>query len=540
MCGKTIFRLLPVYVLFLLIFSDGVRAEDWLYTMRSGDNLWNVAERHLVNVKYVSRLQQLNHIHDPYHIPPGKIIRIPIEWATRRPGDAEIVDCYGTATLRRAASTENLPITEKLRVAIGDEISTGPDSQVTLEFRDQSRLRVESESKIRLKQAEILGQDAVVVTEVELESGRTVNIAPRESRPATRFRIRTPAAVSSVRGTRFRVGADRQDGTTRSEVLEGVLEVSGQGRNVQVREGYGTIARPNQSPVSPVELLSEPDFSETPDLYDRVPLVIPLKPLGGARSYRVQIASDPEFRQIMTDLIAINLPLRDRELADGDYWVRVRGRDVSDIEGKDSVKKIRIHARPEPPFIMSPQSGERVSGNQLVFEWATRPDIKRYLIEIGRTVDFRESKKYESNSSEGRFWLPELLTPGEYWWRIAAESQVIGMGPYGDPISFRVPAPGPELNSVEIESENIRFAWSAGETGTRFQFQMARDSEFNKIISDMLVSESSAVVPNPGSGRYYLHIKPIMADGEEGIFGPVQSFDIPYRFPFFLPFLGFM
>lgn len=50
-------------------------------------------------------------------------------------GDAEIVDCYGTATLRRAASAEILPVTEKLRVAIGDEISTGPDSQVTLEFR---------------------------------------------------------------------------------------------------------------------------------------------------------------------------------------------------------------------------------------------------------------------------------------------------------------------------------------------------------------------------------------------------------------------
>lgn len=100
---------------------------------------------------------------------------------------------------------------------------------------------MESESKIRLKQAEVLGQDGVVMTEVELESGRTVNIAPHGSEPATRFRIRTPAAVSSVRGTRFRVGADKQDGTTRSEVLEGLLEVSAQGRNVQVREGMARL-----------------------------------------------------------------------------------------------------------------------------------------------------------------------------------------------------------------------------------------------------------------------------------------------------------
>lgn len=540
MCDKTICRLLPVYALFLLICSDGVRAEDWLYTIRSGDNLWNVAERHLVSMKYVPRLQQLNRIQDPHHIPPGKVIRIPIEWATSRPGDAEIVECYGTATLRRAASTENLPVTEKLRVAIGDKISTGPDSQVTLEFRDRSRLRIESESKIRLKQAEVLGQDAVVVTEIELESGRTINIVPHESEPATRFRIRTPAAVSSVRGTRFRVGADKQDGTTRSEVLEGLLDVSAQERNVQVREGYGTVTRPDQSPVSPVELLPEPDFSGTPDVYERVPLVIPLKPMAGARSYRVQVAQDPEFRQILTDLVAINLPLRGRELADGDYWLRVRGQDGSGLEGKDGIKKIRIHARPEPPFIMAPQAGARVGGNRLVFEWATRPDIKRYLIEVDRTADFRESRKYESNSPEGYFMLPEPLTPGEYWWRIAAESGAIGVGPYGDPVSFRVSVPGPELDSIEIESEEIRFAWPAGETGEQFQFQMARDSGFNKVIGDVLVSESRVVIPNPGSGRYYLHIKPIMADGEEGVFGPVQSFEIPYRFPFFLPFLGFM
>lgn len=78
-CDKTIYWLLPVYALFLLIGSDGVRAEDWLYTIRSGDNLWNVAERHLVSMKYVPRLQQLNRIHDPHHIPPGKVIRIPVD-----------------------------------------------------------------------------------------------------------------------------------------------------------------------------------------------------------------------------------------------------------------------------------------------------------------------------------------------------------------------------------------------------------------------------------------------------------------------------
>lgn len=268
---------LLVCTVFFMLCTGSARAEDWLYVIRTGDNLWNVAGRHLVSVGYVPRLQQLNRIRDPYHLPPGKVIRIPVEWATHRSGDVEIADFYGVATLKRAGSTESFSIAEKLRVTIGDEISTGPDSQVILEFEDHSRLRVESESRVRLKQVEVLGQDALVVTEVELEAGRTENIVPHDSEPASRFRIRTPSAVSSVRGTYFRVGTDKKGGTTYSEVLEGRVEIGAQQRNVQVQGGYGVVTQPDQPPGSPVELLPEPDFSETPDVLERVPLIIPLK-----------------------------------------------------------------------------------------------------------------------------------------------------------------------------------------------------------------------------------------------------------------------
>ncbi len=541
MCmNKVAFRPLLVCAFLLLVCSGSARAEDWLYTIRSGDNLWNIAERHLVSVKYVPQLQRLNHVHDPYHIPPGKVIRIPFEWSVRRPGEVEIIDFYGTVTLKRANSSGHFPIEEKLCVAIGDEISTGPDSQVTLEFSDHSRLQMESESDIRLEQTEILGRDAVVVTEIEQKSGRTVNTVPHQSGPASRFRIKTPSAVSSVRGTRFRIGADKQSGTTYSEVLEGVVDVSTPQRIMSVTGGYGTVTRIGQISDHPVELLPEPDFSGTPDLYERVPLVIPLKSLAGAGSYRVQVALDPEFRKVVTDLVAANPPLRARELADGDYWLRVRGKRGSGLEGRDGIKQIKVHAHPEPPFIMAPQPGAKIGGSQPVFEWTTRPDIRRYLIEVDRTADFQKPGKYAIESADGNFTLPEQLVPGEYWWRIAAESGTIGTGPYSDPISFRVPVPGPKLGSAEVGSEEIRFSWSAGEAGEKYQFQMARDSGFNKIISDVLISEPGVVIPNPGGGSYYLRIKLIEADGEEGVFGPVQSFRVPYRYPFFLPFLGWM
>lgn len=512
--------------------------------MRPGDNLWNLTERHLTSLKYVTRLQQLNHIQDPYRIPPGTIIRIPLEWTLRQQGEGQIIGFQGTATLRRPGSPEAFPVTGKISVAAGDEITTEQDARVTIEFKDHSRLRVESESKVRLKRSEILGQEAAVVTEVELESGRTESIVPPHSEPASRFRILTPSAVSAVRGTVFRVGAEKKDGTTYNEVLTGVLDVSAKRQHVRLRSGYGTVIRPARPPARPVQLLPAPDLSETPDLFERMPLVMSLKPLTGAHSYRVQIALDQAFSDILTDFVTADPPLRSRLLADGNYWLRVRGRDASGLEGREAVMPVRIHARPEPPFIVTPQAGARVESDYPAFQWTTRPDITHYLIDISRTAGFEEFASYESASREGHFILPEPLAPGIYWWRIAAVSESVGAGPYSDPVSFRVPVPGPALESAQIEDDEIKFAWPAGEAGRSFQFQMARDREFREIISDTVVDEPGISLPHPGGGAYYLRIRSIGYDGEEGGFGPVQIFEVPRRFPYwlmiFLPLLGLL
>src|SRR5690606_29322242 len=56
----------------LLLQGSCLLADDWVYTVRPGDNLWNLAERHLKSFKYIRQLQLLNGVQDPYHIPPGK------------------------------------------------------------------------------------------------------------------------------------------------------------------------------------------------------------------------------------------------------------------------------------------------------------------------------------------------------------------------------------------------------------------------------------------------------------------------------------
>ena len=46
----------------LIILPVYAAEEEWIYTVRPGDNLWNLSERHLNGTQYVRRLQQLNRL----------------------------------------------------------------------------------------------------------------------------------------------------------------------------------------------------------------------------------------------------------------------------------------------------------------------------------------------------------------------------------------------------------------------------------------------------------------------------------------------
>lgn len=82
------------------------------------------------------------------------------------------------------------------------------------------------------------------------------------------FRMGTPSAVITVRGTRFSVRVDKK-GRTTVEVLEGIVEVEGLGekpRALLVRPGYRTQVDPGGQPQTPELInqlgLTEPGFGQ--------------------------------------------------------------------------------------------------------------------------------------------------------------------------------------------------------------------------------------------------------------------------------------
>ncbi|MCB1936681.1 MAG: FecR domain-containing protein [Nitrosomonas sp.] len=530
------YTFLFLVILFLNI-SAVQAAEEWSYTVKPGDNLWNLTERHLTSMKYVPRLQQLNNVQNPYVIPPGTRLRIPVAWTKiTQDAYAHIVNVYGNATVIRPKDGV-IPATLGMQLVTGDKIQSENDSFVTVEFADQSRMRVQDNSTVRFDDMKIFGDYGLVDTLLHLEEGRTESSVPKDSAIGTRFRIQTPSAISSVRGTDFRVGTlDKQSATT-SEVLDGLVEVSGDKKGVKVSGGFGTVTALGTPPSRPIKLLPSPDLSETAHYYDSLPLVIRLNPLEGAQAYRAQIAIDPEFNTLWSEFTTETLPFRDGDIPDGNYWLRIRGIDASGIEGHDAVILFGLNANPEPPFVTAPLPGDMTATENQEFTWAIQSEASHYTVMISKDEHFTDLVYFNPEVKTNNLTLSESLTPGHYFWQIFSVSATEGAGPFSDAMPFRVPYPGPSIEETEIDKDDLTFAWRAAAEGQRFHFQFARDEAFTDIIHDEITTASRMTIDNPGGGTFYLRTKTIESDGFQGPWGPAQIIEIPHDMPYWLLFL---
>jgi hypothetical protein len=81
-------------------------------------------------------------------------------------------------------------------------------------------------------------------------------------KPEYRYEIHTPAVVTVVRGTDFRIFSDTADELTRSEVTEGGVNISAAGETISVEQGEGTLIEKGKPPAAPRKLLPEPDLTD--------------------------------------------------------------------------------------------------------------------------------------------------------------------------------------------------------------------------------------------------------------------------------------
>lgn len=495
-----------VFGLLLITGHTVAYAQEWQYEVKPGDSLWSIAEEYMIAEEFYLDLQAFNNVEYPRRMQPGRIIRAPVEWLGNFPGTASVVNVAGTVELARDNARNKLEVGEQL--GNGDELFTGENGMVMVKFSDGSIMRVFADTRLKFNSLKQSYDGSVIKARMVIESGRAEVESNPEKRRGHRMEIETPAAVTAVRGTEFRVGVEQGTGDTSSEVIYGKVGVSGSGQTVIVNRNQGTATQVNMPPIKPVELLPPPKIIY-PGVIEKSRGGLQWQRMTNADAYRVRESDDKEFDDVIYDHLVAGVSVDDIVFPeDGDFYLSVRAIDEHDIEGLDSIVKVIVNARPEPPLIILPGEDAIIFDMRPKFSW-TLPvsDASKMHFQLSGDKEFKTVLVDLTLDITDHLVLDRDLEPGEYYWRVAnIDSE--GPGPVSAPMRFTIKAQ-PEIVPEYLDSDSgravkIRLVRDPGIT--RYHVQVARDKAFNKLVFDQWVDEEFFSFRTKTAGAYFIRL----------------------------------
>ena len=314
--------------------------EYWEYTFRPGDSIWKIAKKYTTSVNNWDEIQKINKIRQgpDRKIRPGTRIVIPVSMLKLQPTPALVIALSGDVSLVRAnGDRAKLSVGEKLYS--GDRIITVEKQSLRMQFADKSELQVLPNSEVVLDKLSHHKQTGMVDTRIRLNTGR-VNTWVEKQQPDSHYEISTPASITAVRGTAFRLSSDDEQ-ISRTEVTEGFVTVAAGSSEKNIQDGYGIVAEKDKPLPEPVKLLSSPEVSVEPS-EEQTAVQLSWITLDGAKFYHYQLATDEKFNQLTADTTTVDNTINLDQLQPGQYYLSVRGVDQFKLEGLDSVINFEI------------------------------------------------------------------------------------------------------------------------------------------------------------------------------------------------------
>jgi hypothetical protein len=420
----TVSRDTTLLLLLLSILSFQVWPEDWIYRLHEGENLTLVKEQFLKAEFTPWQLQVYNGIEKDREIPVGTEIRVPIDWMKDRLAGVEIIYLYGEVVIIRRSEDVEIEAEKGDILKAGDRLNTAERSAASLRFADHSTLLVSESSEVVFDALSSYQGIGMLDTRIRLQRGRVENRITPFSRPESRYEIHTPAAVTVVRGTDFRVSSDGQSGLMRSEVTDGEVEVTAQGVSVSVMQGEGTRVVSGEAPAEPRRLLPAPDMAQIELSKDDESLLLEWPGLPEAVSYRYQLKDRDQLlvETGITQSPRVEIPLPPA----GEYYLLVRGIDELGLEGMEGEKIFQLHLQqpvevepsPPPTVVSSQLEPPQFFSHGISFRWSAVSDAWGYRFIIAQDLALSDIL-FERLSFDNRFDMGYPL-PGRYF--IAVEA----------------------------------------------------------------------------------------------------------------------
>jgi hypothetical protein len=411
-----------LFLLLLSMFSCLVWSEDWIYRLHEGENLTLVQERFLKAEITPRQLQAYNDIEKDREIPVGTEIRVPIDWLKDQIAGVEISYLYGNVVITRRGDETGIEAAKGDILKAGDRINTAEKSAASLRFADQSTLLVGESSEVVFDVLSSFQGVGMLDTRIRLQRGRVENRITPFSRPESRYEIHTPAAVTVVRGTDFRVSSDLANDMTHSEVTEGQVQVTAQGATVSVVQGEGTRVISGEAPEPPRRLLPAPDMTQIELTRRDHSLLLEWPELPKAVNYRYQL-KDGDRLIVAIGVVQsphVEVPLQSA----GEYHLLLRAIDELGLEGMEGEKVFQLHlAAEKTPAPVSPAAASQLQAPQflpygMVFRWSDVADAWGYRFILARDPALKDVL-FERLAFDHQFTLGYPM-PGRYYVAVEA------------------------------------------------------------------------------------------------------------------------
>ncbi len=422
---------------------------DWLYRVVGGDTLTAIARNFLQPEHGWQALQKHNRLRNANLVRPGAAVWIPVAWLRRELSLAEVIYVRGDASVQAGQAAPRNPANVGDRLSPGALLATGVQSALALRLIDGTRLLLNPQTRVLLDQLLTFGRSGLTQANITLFDGAVdADVPPRAAPAVLPLEIKTPTASLGVRGTSLRAGADAASRGSRVEVLSGVVgaaavAAAGAPADITVNAGFGTTAAADGRIATPRALLAAPMLAAASGRYSSWPVQAQWLALNGAAAYRAQLFADAQTSQMLQDQRVTEAQAQYATLADGRYWLRVRGIAADGLEGFDAVVPLEMQRVAEPPPpppapslppplpAGSPAEDDTVSGDAVVFAWTAVDSTRSYRLQVAATADFVQPVVDLAVDNSAGFNLVQArveLPPGAWYWRVAgvAENGSVG------------------------------------------------------------------------------------------------------------------
>jgi hypothetical protein len=527
---KHFLGILPWIVLLILTTYSNIHASEdptFELTVTEGDFLVNICKKYLENSRAWPEIATLNFLKNPDLIYPGQKLLIPVRLLRGIPLTCEVTFLKGDVRARKEPMDHWVPIHLGDRMTQGTSIQTGHESATELTFEDGATFFLRSDTLLKVETSQRKGP-VHILQDFFVDVGRIFIRIRGATGIDSRRKIRTPSAVASTRGTEFRVSVD-SEGSTRSEVLKGSIEVGARNRSIEVQEKEGTWVKRGQPPLPPRKLLPPPMPFNLKPIYKQIPFQITFEQIKDSPQSRVMVAVDQDNKDVLQEKVIRTGEAMDiSDLQDGAYYLFTQSIDTVGVEGPLSepfVLKLRVN--PLPPFIQLPHNDTEFRERSIEIRWLKVEDAASYHIQVAEDRDFTILREEKVGVREESYKTGELGYR-TYYFRVRSVAADGYNGDWSSIGSFVVipPPPSPALEEPETNEKTIQLRWRPLSGIQNFHFQMAKDREFKEILIDEKTDQASILVPKPKPGSYYVRTSSIDSKGYEGEFSRPQSFEI--------------